>query len=166
MEVDMIAAFGFNPKYLYTVSSEQRKEMVRDTQEWIEKYIEGVRANANLYVENATRSGVLKLQRWIQKYFTVRETMPNLSGADATRLARVCYRGRSGVVAAAIPIIIPPSSTSVSDPPRSNMATPLIDLTSILNAIIGLLWILLVSQILRVLQGLSDLMIQIFRLTP
>jgi hypothetical protein len=122
MEVDMIAAFGFNPKYLYTVSSEQRKEMVRDTQEWIEKYIEGVRANANLYVENATRSGVLKLQRWIQKYFTVRKTMPNLSGADATRLARVCYRGRSGVVAAAIPIIIPPSSTSVSDPPRSNMA--------------------------------------------
>jgi hypothetical protein len=139
--------------------------MVRDTQEWIEKYIEGVRANANRYVENATRSGVLKLQRWIQTYFSVRETMPNLSVADATRLARVCYRGRSGVVAAAIPII-PPSSTSVPDPPRSNMATPLIDLTSILNTIIGLLWILLVSQVLRVLQGLSDLMIQIFRLTP
>jgi hypothetical protein len=166
MEVDMIGAFGFNPKYLL-FSSEQREKMVRNTQEeWIEKYIEGVRANANRYVENATRSGVLKLQRWIQTYFSVRETMPNLSVADATRLARVCYRGRSGVVAAAIPIIIPPSSTSVSDPPKSNMATPLIDLTSILNTIIGLLWILLVSQVLRVLQGLSDLMIQIFRLTP
>jgi hypothetical protein len=161
----MIGAFGFNPKYLYCVSSEQKKGMVRDTQEWIEKYNEGVRGAKNRYVENATKYGVSKLQRWIQTYYSVRETISNV--ADATRLARVRYHGRSGVVAAAIPIVISPGSydfpsyTSVSVHSGSSMTTPPIDLTSFLdtiirflNTIIGLL--LLTGLVLRVLQSLLD----------
>ena len=144
--------------------------MVRDTQEWIEKYIEGVRGAKNRYVENATKYGVSKLQRWIQTYYSVRETISNV--ADATRLARVRYHGRSGVVAAAIPIVISPgydfpSYTSVSVHSGSSMITPPIDLTSfldtiirLLNTIIGLL--LLIECVLPVLWVLQSLLEQQF----
>jgi len=132
--------------------------------------MKGTEEQKNRYVENATKYGVSKLQQWIQTYYSVRETIPNLRVADATRLARVRYHGRSGVVAAAIPIVISPggydfpSYTSVSVHSGSSMTTPPIDLTSFLdtiirflNTIIGLLLLTgLVLPVLRVLQSLLD----------
>jgi hypothetical protein len=116
--------------------------MVRVTlEEWVEKYIEGVRRAEKRYIEK--RFGPPKPQQPSQ------------------------YRVNIASIAAAIPIVISPGSydfpsyTSVSVHSGSSMTTPPIDLTSFLdtiirflNTIIGLL--LLTGLVLRVLQSLLD----------
>jgi hypothetical protein len=118
--------------------------MVRVTlEEWVAKYIEGVRRAEKRYIEK--RFGPPKPQQPSQ------------------------YRVNIASIAAAIPIVISPgydflSNTSVTGRSGSSMATPLIDLTSfldtiirLLNTIIGLLLLIeCVLPVLRVLQSLLD----------
>lgn len=87
-------------------------------QEALAKYQEGVRANANRYVENAIRLGVPKLQRWFAAYFAAHAAAPYLAAPatdsdrhrnvqtswDVTRAVVAQYRGRAGGVAPAVPL--------------------------------------------------------------
>jgi hypothetical protein len=91
-------------------------------QEWITKYAEGVRANANRYVENAIRYGVPKLQQYASAFIPAHDAAPYLAilqtDADrlrnvqlswnATRQASAQYRGRGAALAGAVPFVTPP----------------------------------------------------------
>jgi len=97
--------------------------MVRVTvQEWIARYSEGVRANANRYVENAIRVGVPKLQQYASAFVAAHQAAPYLAvlQTDADRLRNVQlswtttrqvvaqYRGRGAAIAGAVPLVAPP----------------------------------------------------------
>jgi hypothetical protein len=97
--------------------------MVRTTvQEWVTKYSEGVRANANRYVENAIRYGVPKLQQYASAFLAAHQAAPYLAvlQTDADRLRNVQlswtttrqvvaqYRGRGAAIAGAVPLVAPP----------------------------------------------------------
>jgi hypothetical protein len=97
--------------------------MVRVTvQEWIARYSEGVRANANRYVENAIRVGVPKLQQYASAFVAAHQAAPYLAvlQTDADRLRNVQlswnttrqvvaqYRGRGAAIAGAVPLVTPP----------------------------------------------------------
>jgi len=95
--------------------------MVRSNpQQAVTKYSEGVRANAQRYVENALRYGVPKLQQWFQIFFAAHQAAPYLAvlatdadrhrnvqlSWDTTRQAVAQYRGRVAQVAAAVPVTV------------------------------------------------------------
>jgi len=93
--------------------------MVRsDPQTAVRKYVEGVRANASRYVENAVSTGAQKLLRWFNIFFPAHQGAPYLVSPttdadrhrnvqlswDTTRGVKAQYRGRVTAVAPAVPV--------------------------------------------------------------
>jgi hypothetical protein len=91
-----------------------------DPQTALRKYVEGVRANAQRYVENATSTGAQKLGRWFGVFFAAHQGAPYLASPETdaerirnvqtswntTRAVKAQYRGRVGALAAAVPVTI------------------------------------------------------------
>jgi hypothetical protein len=91
-----------------------------DPQTAVRKYVEGVRANAQRYVENATTQGAQRLGRWFGIFFTAHQGAPYLPSPETdperirnvqtswntTRAVKAQYRGRVGAIAAALPVTV------------------------------------------------------------